>query len=138
MENFVNREVELQLVAEKFSTLVENSDLVQTPIIEFYGVGGIGKTTVLRRIEQLCHDRSLASIWADASQSVPQVSQEIIQQIQHYNVSFTPKNEDLSEQSIHAARALLAREPLIFLIDSLDAASEEQLGWIEHMLRDLI
>ncbi len=138
MEQFVNRDWELQLIEEKFSALVESNDFVRTPIIEFHGVGGIGKTTMLRKIEKLCHDMNLPSIWADASQGILNFSREIIKQTQQYNVQFTPKSEDLPGQSVYAARALLSQGPMVFLVDSLDAANEEQLIWIENMLRDLI
>jgi hypothetical protein len=138
MQHFVNREAELQFVEEKFSILLEKNNFVRTPIIEFHGVGGIGKTTMLRKIEKLCHDMHLPSIWTDASQSILNSSREIIQQIQQYNVQFIPKSENLPEQSVHAARALLLQGPMVFLVDSLDAANEEQLIWIENMLRDLI
>jgi hypothetical protein len=138
MEHFINRDVELQLIEEKFSVLLESSDFVRTPIIEFHGVGGIGKTTILRRIEQLCHDKRLPSVWADASQSIPNFSREVIRQIGQYNIQITSKEEDLPQQSVYAARELLARGPLIFLVDSLDAAGEEQLIWIEYMLRELV
>jgi hypothetical protein len=138
MQHFVNRETELKLIEEKFSVLLEKNDFVRTPIIEFHGVGGIGKTTMLRKIENLCRDMNLPSIWADASQGLLNFSRAIIQQIQQYNVQFTSKSENLPEQSVHAARALLLQGPIVFLVDCLEAANEEQIIWIEDMLRDLI
>jgi hypothetical protein len=42
MQNFVNREAELQLIEKQFDVLTEKNALVRTRIIEFYGVGGIG------------------------------------------------------------------------------------------------
>src|SRR5947207_3712068 len=138
MQHFVNREEELRFVEEKFNILLEKNDLIRIPIIEFHGVGGIGKTTMLKKIEKRCHDMHLPSVWADASQGILNFSRDIIQQIQQYNVQFTPKSEDLPEQSVYAARALLSQGPMVFLVDSLDAANEEQLIWIENMLRELI
>ncbi len=35
-------------------------------------------------------------------------------------------------------KALLEVRPAVFLVDSLEAASEEQLNWIEHMLRTFV
>ena len=63
MQHFVNREEELRFVEEKFNILLEKNDLIRIPIIEFHGVGGIGKTTMLKKIEKRCHDMHLPSVW---------------------------------------------------------------------------
>ncbi len=137
MENFVNRETELQIIEEKFDALLGNNDVMGKRIVEFYGVGGIGKTTILRKIEQRCRNRKVPSVWTDASQNIFDFAHEIISQVRQYNVSFLSKSNDLFEQSVTAAKALLLQGPLVFLIDSLDAADEEQLAWIERLLGDL-
>jgi hypothetical protein len=138
MPNFVNREDELQLIAQQLDLLTEKNNLIRTQIIEFYGVGGIGKTTILRKIEQNCQDRHLPAIWIDASQNMPDFPRKIIDQVQRYNVQFIRiEGNDWLNQSIIATRALLQKGPVIFLIDSLDADDEEQLNQIGHMLVDL-
>lgn len=138
MQNFVNREAELQLIEKQLDILTTKDTLLRPPIVEFYGVGGIGKTSILRKIAQNCQDRQLPTIWADASQHMPDFSREIIAQVQQYNVLFRTENKNWADQSIIATRALLAKGPVVFLIDSLDAANEEQLSQIEYILIDLI
>ena len=49
MQNCVNRTKELQIVEERCHALLERNRPVQTQFIEFHGVGGIGKTTILKR-----------------------------------------------------------------------------------------
>ncbi len=69
MPSFVNRTKELQIVEERCNALLEKNRPVQTQFIEFYGVGGIGKTTVLEKVELQCNESNLYSVWIDASQS---------------------------------------------------------------------
>ncbi len=137
MSLFVNREEELQLIEERCTALVQNKP-VQQQIIEFHGVGGIGKTALLQRIKRHCSQRQLPSIWTDASQSTALFSHEVIQQVQTYGVQFAPKNNDWLSQSVDATRALVNHKPAVFLIDCLDSAGDEQLGWIEQMLDQLV
>jgi len=136
MNIFVNREEELQLIEERCTALVQNNP-VQQQIVEFHGVGGIGKTTILQRIKLHCNEQHLPSIWTDASQGTTLFSHEVIQQVQKYGVQFAPKNNDLLSQSIEATKALIKQNPAVFLIDCLDSAGDEQLVWIEHMLDQL-
>src|SRR2546426_9673083 len=98
-EIFVNREDELKLINEAVSTL-EKRQLLQTPIIEFYGVQGIGKTMLLRHIERECSKRQLSYVSADLAQE---------EAIAHF---------------ITDARTLLERhQPVIMILDSLDSTS---------------
>ena len=143
MQKFVDREEELRIVEERCNALLEKNRPVQTQLqtqfIEFHGVGGIGKTTILKRAELHCNDRHIRSIWANASQSAVHFSHEIVDQVrQKYGIQFTPESSDLLDQSISATKALLEGGPAVFLVDSLEAASEEQLNLIEHMLRTFV
>ncbi len=135
MQSFVNREEELQIVEESCNALLENNRPVQTQFIEFHGIGGIGKTTILKEVEFHCNAKHLHSIWADANQSAAPFSREVVDQVQKkYGIQFTLRSSDVLDQSISATKALLEGGPAVFLVDSLDAASEEQLNQIEHML----
>ncbi len=133
MPIFVNRTEELQIVEEICDALV-NFRPVQTQFIEFYGVGGIGKTTILKKAEIIVNNRHLYSIWADASQSAADFFPAVVNQVQRDGIPFTSGSIDVLDQSISATNALLEGGPAVFLVDSLDAASEELLNRIEHML----
>ena len=130
----MNREEELRIVEERCDALLEKNRPVQTQFIEFHGVDGMGKTTILKMVELQCNERHLYSIWADASRTAVHFSREIVDQVQKYGIQFTPASSDVLDQAISATKALLEAGPAVFLVDSLDAASEELLNWIEHML----
>lgn len=140
MEPFVNREKEMHLVEEKFNILLDEKSLIRTPIpiIQFNGISGIGKTTMLQRLKQLCNDRQLPYIWADASQGALTFAHEIINQIIKDNQQITPEDLQTPDRFVAAARGLLQKSPLVMLLDSLDMANTEQLRWIEALLRDLV
>ena len=134
MQNFVNRVEELQIVEERCNALLEKNRPVPTQFIEFHGVGGLGKTALLERAELFCKERHLPSIRADASQSAVHFSREIVDQVQRYGIPFTSGSSDVLDQSISATKSLLEAGPAVFLVDSLEAANEEQLNRIEYML----
>jgi len=98
---FVNREEELALIDDAVSTL-QRRQLLRTPIIEFYGVQGIGKTMLLRRIEDQCSDRQLPYVRADLAQK-----------------------EAVITSLVTNARTLLDNhQPVVMILDSLDATSQ--------------
>jgi hypothetical protein len=114
-EIFVNREEELGLIKTAVSTL-RNRQLLQTPIIEFYGVQGIGKTMLLKHIEMQCSEQHLSCVATDLTQG-----------------------EEAITRSVGDARTLLdMHQPVVMILDSLDATSPAILQGIEAELRDLI
>lgn len=139
MQSFVNRETELQIIDKAFDALIDKKSLLRTPIVDFYGVEGIGKTAILKKIEQKCNDLNIPNIWANASLDIPQFSREITQQLQtKYRVELQNDEEDWSHRPLNATRALLERGPVVMLLDSVDTTDVEQVRWLETMLRDLI
>ena len=44
MERFVDRKAELQMIDHAFGDLLSKNRILRTPILDFYGVEGIGKT----------------------------------------------------------------------------------------------
>ena len=62
---FVDRDRELQLIDASFHTLLDKNRLLRNPILEFYGVSGIGKTLLLEQIRKRCRDKKLPSIWVN-------------------------------------------------------------------------
>ncbi|GHO92588.1 hypothetical protein KSF_026360 [Reticulibacter mediterranei] len=114
-EIFVNREEELRLINSAVTTL-QSRQLLQTPIIEFYGVQGIGKTMLLKHIEMQCSEKHLSCVATDLTQG-----------------------EEAITRSVGDARTLLdMHQPVVMILDSLDATSPAMLQGIEAELRDLI
>ncbi|GHO96598.1 hypothetical protein KSF_066460 [Reticulibacter mediterranei] len=140
MSTFVNREVELKLVDEAFSALLSKQRLLRNPIVDFYGTGGIGKTSLLRKVEQICQDKHIFSLWADASQSDSAFSSTIVEQVEKYGVQIVPQEEtdNLLHQSIDATRALLQQGPVVLLLDALDTADSQCVGRIEALLKNFV
>jgi hypothetical protein len=139
MDIFINRETALKSINDVFETLLDKKRLLRTPIIDFYGVGGIGKTVLLHQVRQRCQDAQLRCIWVDLNKGIHEFSREIVHQVQQDSRSLTFEINDNNAlyQSISAARILLKRGPVVILFDSVDATNNEQVGWIEMLLRDL-
>src|SRR2546429_9669459 len=87
MESFVDRETALKYIDNAFETLQDKKRLLRTPIIDFYGIGGIGKTFLLKKVQQRCQDEQLCCIWVDASEGISNVSHEVIRQTQQYSIA---------------------------------------------------
>ena len=141
MEDFVNREDEIALIGEAFNALHNRQSLLRTPIIEFYGVGGIGKTVILKKVQEKCIEERLSYIWADARQNPQTFLDTMLEQVGNYAIqksNIENGKGDLSPQFIGSTKTLLKREPLVILMDSLDSASQDQLNWIEAMMHDLV
>ena len=64
----VNREAEKVLIEEAFKALANyKEDLLPTPILDFYGIEGIGKTSLIDYVEKECQERSVLYIRIDGS-----------------------------------------------------------------------
>jgi hypothetical protein len=135
MKLFVNREPELKLIDESFKALLDRRLLLRTPIIEVQGVGGIGKTSLLKEVEQRCQNTQLPYIWVDVSQHSSSVDIEIISQVKRYTQISDKK--DFSDAT-HAMKVLLRKSPVVMLFDAVDTAETTQLLLIENLLKDLI
>src|SRR2546423_9481544 len=109
---FVNREKELRQIHEAIEILQGDQRLLRMRIIEFSGVQGIGKTTLLQQVKEMCDSKSLSCIMRNAEQ-------------------WTSDDFDRVE--------LLIRErPVTIILDSLEAVDNEQFQTIETRLSDLI
>ncbi len=139
MDSFVNREAELELINNAFAALIDNTRILRTPFIDFYGVKGIGKTTLLRKIEQKCKDQNVSYIWANASQDLASFSLAIADQIRtKYHLEFQSSMDNWQNQPISATQSLLEHGPVVMLLDSVDPSNMEQVKWLEVILRDLL
>lgn len=113
--NFVNRRDELREITRTVDALLDRQQLVRTPIIEYSGVQGIGKSTLLRCIEYLCTKKSIPCIYEEA--------------------------RHITQQHFHQASALAEREePVVMIVDALDDFKSESEAFqeIERSLSELL
>src|SRR5271166_3277785 len=118
MTSFVNRVPELSLIEEAFGDLLNDERLVRTPIIDFYGVEGIGKTSILAKVIEKCNENQVPYIQADANQDLPKFSKGIIEQVRKYytQLPFQLEASDELTQSVELTKALLEQGPLVMLL----------------------
>jgi hypothetical protein len=135
MSVFVDRDHELQIIDDSFKVLLDTKRLLRNPILEIYGVRGIGKTLLLEEIKKRCYAKNLPCLWIDLASQKDGFQSEIIHQIQDY---LQQEDTQLAQSATNAAKALLKQSPVVMLFDSIDEASTTQMQEIEQLLRDLI
>ena len=113
MHVFVNREKELKLIEDALDILCGGRLLLRTPIIEFYGVEGIGKTTLLNEIKEKCDNKHVPCVWEDLEASSSNDFLNTVEQL---------VNE---------------KEPVVLILDSLDRTDDLQLLTILEWLGEL-
>lgn len=144
MVTFVNREAEMTLIDDAFKALQNyaHDSLLRTPIIDFFGVEGIGKTAVLKYIEEQCKKQQIRYLLINANQkNASHFSQEIVRQAAeryHIDLHSLDDRNDLLQQSLYATRALLKQGTTVMILDSVDATNEELLKRITVTLSDVI
>ncbi|GER92150.1 hypothetical protein KDW_63120 [Dictyobacter vulcani] len=138
INNFVNRDAEIDFMDKHCLPSLQENRPINPQFIEYNGVWGIGKTSMLRRIEHHCFTENFYPLWIEASDSPNQSFHKIAEQVRNrYKVTFSFVGDDL-DGSLAATRALLnSHGRAVLFIDSLDAAKEEQLKHIKEMLHRL-
>lgn len=139
--SLINRQAEKALIDDAFRVLHNyNKELLRTPLLDFYGVEGIGKTSLLDHVEQQCRDQAVRYIRINASKSAHHFSDEVIKQVRQYDISLATDDEgtDVLQQSAYATRALLERGIAVMLLDSVDTTNEELVEQIAATLREVI
>jgi replication-associated recombination protein RarA len=94
MHSFINRGVELQLIEDACDNLRKSEPFLHTSIIDFYGVEGIGKTSMLEKAVDVCRRNKVRWIKADASQTIAKMSQEIIEQARKYTTQLSNADKE--------------------------------------------
>jgi tetratricopeptide (TPR) repeat protein len=140
---FINRDSEMRLIQTAFDVLLDSEQLLSSPIIDFFGVDGIGKTSILRQIGYICDIRGIPYIWLDAAVSWSQFVHSISRQLRKYTITTehvtANVNGSFYDALMQAIQKLLAKKsPVVILLDSVDITNEQQSDWIETMLRDVI
>jgi len=135
MALFVNREKELDLIGNAVQALLHRHGLLRTPIIEIYGAGGMGKTALLKHVEQECNESDLPCILIDIKHISISLEHDLIERISQYL-----QNQDtLAEQPVlSVVQALLVERPLVMLFDAVDSATAEQREFLQLLLHELI
>ncbi|MBX5452005.1 ATP-binding protein [Thermogemmatispora sp.] len=142
-ELFVNREAELQLIDEALQTLRDRQRLLRTPVVELCGVRGIGKTALLRQVQQRCLETDVPCIWTEAGREESLLASQIAEQVRRYQIQPGRAEEnglggpDL-QRSVEALRLLAQRGRAVLLVDAVDAGNEHLLRWLEALLRELL
>jgi hypothetical protein len=68
LENFVNRDNELDYINTLLGNLVVGNES-RTRVVEYYGIAGIGKSTLLNKICEICENLGLIHIYIDISEN---------------------------------------------------------------------
>lgn len=135
MSVFVDRYREMQLIEDSFETLQDKGKLLRSPILEFYGVSGIGKTLLLEKIKEQCNISKFPYIWVDLRRKKDVIQDEVISQARNY---LSEPDAQIEPSAVSATRVLLKQGPVVMLFDAVDEVNSEQLLEIEGLLRDLI
>jgi hypothetical protein len=135
MSVFVDRDREMQLIEDSFEILRNKDKLLRNPILEFYGVSGIGKTLLLKRIKERCNITKFPCIWVDLVRQKDIIQNEVINQVTNY---LSRNSLQMEPSAVQAIKALLEQGPVVMLFDAVDEVSNEQLLEIEELLHNLI
>jgi predicted ATPase len=108
----VNREKELRQISEAVETFQDEQRLLRTPIIEFSGVQGIGKTTLLQQVKAICDNKSMTCIIGNAKQ--------------------------MTSHDFDRVESLIKEEPVTIILDSLDTVDNAQFQVIETRMSELL
>src|SRR6266581_8212985 len=110
MNAFANRDLEVGRIEDAVTTLLDKQRLLRDPIIEFYGIEGIGKTTLLQKLRDRWSDRSdLSCVWTDI-------------------------DKNPIDQFTTAKTLLAENKPVVVFIDALESANHDMLRTIEMHL----
>src|SRR5579884_493709 len=122
---FVDRD-EMKLLEATFDALRSGSPL-PIPIALFWGIAGIGKTTLLQHIAGQCQD-STCVIWVEVAGSH---EIRLREQGGFYHVALS-RSGNITSALI---KVLLEQHPVVLLVDGVDTPL---IPWIEMLLREVI
>lgn len=141
-KNFINRKEEMDNIKKILSDLAEEKALLANPIINFFGVDGIGKTTILQRTVALCVEQDLPCIELNMHQGTKALPQTIIEGVEVYTQpkrgQDKPRRRASYSQAIKAIKTLLKSRQIVILFDSVDVTKEETVQWIRTLLHELL
>jgi len=121
----INREDEMAIAQDALDDLTSEERLVQTPIVDFCGIPGIGKTAVLREIVRLCDGKKIPCI--TTLKNVEGVSSGKI----YIKDSLEEIREEISAQATH-------RDPCVVVVDDTGDTDRRQMERLERFLSFMI
>lgn len=137
MVNLINREEELKIINNAITALTSDDQLVETPIVNFFGFSGIGKSRLLDEIVLLCEQKQIKWIRMQASDDLPIFSTRVFEHIQHTFSDARPPQS--INDSVDIIRSFLEDYAnLVLIIDTIDSNDEQQKGFLEIFLNELI
>lgn len=134
MTLFVNREKELDVIEKAVQTLKQDR-LLSKSIIEIHGAGGMGKTALLKQVEQYCHNSSFPCISIDIAHASANLEHDLLM---HIGQHMREQSSIIGQTALSSANILLKEGPAVMLFDGVDSASPDQLNVLQRLLRGLI
>lgn len=132
----MNREKELTLIKDAIAALTSTDRLVETPIVNFFGLPGIGKSRLLDEVVSICDLPQVRWLRLDATRDIPVFSPPTVQRIGAY-ISGTEPPASLDD-SIDLLKTLLKDAALVLLVDNIESTDEQQVDMLENILKELI
>ena len=139
---FVDRIEEIEIIQDALKALTEKDVVLATPILNFFGVDGIGKTEILQKTILLCQEQNIPYIDLDMVRGIESQPQEIIEDVRRYTGqqgSQGRQGRKVSyELAIKALKRLMKSSPVVILCDSVDVMRSDMFQWIRSLLRELL
>ncbi len=127
MNTMINRESEIRVLEGAITALLDPNVLLRMPIVEFYGIDGIGKTTLLSNAFEMCKNNNISCVWVEPDLNTPGLNVKIGQESSLFsNIEFQEFIEKRSK-----------RERFVTFVDLLDNSNERQYQQIENFLTEL-
>lgn len=139
----VNREQERLMIEEALNDLKGRERLVQTPLLNFYGIPGIGKSSILLEALLLCQQQQTRCVAAIAEPDQTYFFQQYDKTVQDTQNILTIKatlQDALAEAEnvIGETEKAKSRVPLAIIIDNIDNKQEEQMDVLKLFLQENI
>ncbi len=155
----VNREDELRAIDDTLYRLTTPDRLLPKQILEFNGIGGIGKSALLQKFSQACKAKAnlrhafidFAEFLEEKRIDINKVVVRIVQQIDIRNDLFNQIVDNASNQSNpHEStpklieylefilKSPLRETPLVLIFDSVDEVDEKVQDWLVDLVEQTI
>lgn len=147
LPEFVNREEEINLIEDRIGTIRYGGSVFKV-VINFYGVVGIGKTYLLKKLRELILDKELPCAYVDLAERdysaqdrlllLEDLADRLPNSADGAPLTASVNNPEGDLQTTleaflnyidHLTRQ--CSEPVVFLFDTLEKGDQELLDWLE-------